>query len=147
MTSPRRQREWRNETNLLTPAANTQASVGIASGVFEKGCTMVRMLLDIYMTPVTLDVNSQVYIAVWAGRTTPPTTISSSTNRSYLLWTHALLRKTSGEGQDWFRHLTYDLRGQRRSRDDDDSIFFIVQPDSASAVNCYLASRTLCLLA
>ena len=62
MTSAR-QREWRNESNLLTPAASSQVNVGLATNNFEKGQTLVRTILRIGVSPVTVNVVTVVTLA------------------------------------------------------------------------------------
>ena len=147
MATQRRAREWINRTDLLTPAASGQADVAISTALFNKGCTVVRILLDVDITPVTLGVPVGVYVAVWVGTTgSVPADISQDTNQSYMMWTRLVIRLNSGEGQDQFVHRTFDLRGMRRAREDNDDIYFIARADSASAVNVYTASRVLCLL-
>jgi len=142
-----RQRQWRNEVNLLTPAAASQVSVQLATGLFNKGCTPVRLLLSVSIPPVTLTIPARVHFGVWSGVPAGiPTPLVASGDDGFLLWDEMVLRVgLLGEG-GFFVTKSYDLRAQRKSRQDADALTFSVQTDGASAANVYVVSRVLCLL-
>ena len=143
----RRAREWSNESGLLTPAASTQVSFTLASAVSGKGVTVIRVLMDVAISPVTLNVDAILDLALWFGPSAgAPSNIGTDNTHGFMMWTRMVHRKTSGEGQAWLLTKSFDLRGQRASRSDLDVLNFLVRPGSASAVNVYFSSRVLSLL-
>ncbi len=143
--------EWRNEFSLLAPAASTQVSKVIAGTLFAKGCTLQRILLRVSLSPVTVDTIVVAHMAVWSGPSgSLPADISGDNNDSYLLWeSHPITLESvsgAGEGEPRYSRFNFDLRGQRKARQDNDTIVFAVCPDAASSVNCWVSTRVLCLL-
>ena len=146
-----RRREWRNETNVLAPAAGSQAQIGIGTTVFDKGCTVVRIILDISVKLITPSVNTFVFAALWTGSTGGvPNDITAQGNDSFLLWLawEQIWADATIEGStERITYRSFDVRGQRVSRQDGDNIQLIVASASGgSNVSAFCSSRVLCLL-
>ena len=146
MTTVRRQRKWMNEFNFDTLSSNTQDDKTIATTGFDKGETMVRMILAISTGVVTESVIVQVTVAVWVGQFGGiPTDISADSGESYLLWT-GWSQEHAASGGEFFVYRTFDLRGQRASRSDSENIHFIYRVSAGSSLEVRLWSRVLVLL-
>ena len=115
MTS-RRQREWRNESGILTPALNSQVNVAIGSTVFQKGATVVRIIGEIAMTPVTVDTDAELWVAIWVGHGGGPANISTDGNDSFLYWKRVVhnLASAGAGSTERFQYRQFDIRGQRQ---------------------------------
>jgi len=140
----RRAVRWRNESNLLTPAADAQEEAGISTGVFDKGTTLTRILMELAITPVTTNTNADIWIAIWVGAFGGiPADISADSDDSYLYWSRVVMRVPSATGPDWFQYRTLDLRGQRVARSDRENIHLVVHAGAASAFNVFATTRVL----
>ena len=151
MTTARRRREWVNQEHLLTPVATGQDSTTIVQTDFSKGCTVVRIILEVAMTPVTPNVDALFTIAVWAGSPGGvPTNIRLDNNYGFMMWERNVMNRSDSVANgatERFMRRSFDLRGQRKSREDTDEIAFIAEMGAGSAGNIYVSSRVLCLLA
>ena len=144
-----RTREWKNETIILSPAANTQVATEFATGLTIKGATLQRIIVQLAVTPVTVDVNTIIHFAIWPGPAGgEPANIHVADNASYLYWTSfpmALAVAIPG-ATERFQYRQFDVRGQRVFRSDFDGLWMLARSDAASAVNYYVGVRTLMLL-
>ena len=149
MTSPRRQREWRNESALGSAVSDTgQVTFPIADGLFNKGCTLVRTILNFAAEPVTLTVTWHLYVALWVGQASGvPSNISSDSEESYVFWRSMHGRVLSGTNQlgPMLERIDIDLRSQRISRSDSDRLNIIIRASGSDMVFHY-STRVLCLL-
>ena len=146
-----RTREWRNKFELLGPAAASQINTTLADGIFTKGCTLQRIICDVSLSPITVDLITVVHMAIWSGEQGGiPSNISVDDNFSYLMRVSVPITLESisnvGEGEPRYTRFSWDLKGQRRARATTEGVFFIILPDTSSAVNCWLSTRVMCLL-
>ncbi len=147
MTTSRRQRVWLNERNFLNPATTAQDSVTIATTGFDKGETVVRMLVSVSCRLTTINVAAEVVVAIWVGQFGGiPTNIQSDSRESYMMW-DGWEQEEAANGGIIHMYRTYDLRGQRASRSDSENIHFIVKNvGGAGTLGVTVHSRCLLLL-
>ena len=123
--------------------------MGIATGLFEKGCTVVRTLLSVSVKVETPSVFGRVYIALWVGNSLGiPSDITAQSDESYMLWTgwsQTFADATAEGSTERYVYRNFDLRGQRIARSDSDGLMLIVGAVN-SQFTCDAYSRVLCLL-
>jgi len=142
----RRQRKWINEFNTDTLVADAQDDFTIASTGFDKGETVVRMLLGVSTRPTVLSVDANVTLAVWVGQFGGiPTNIAADSPESYMMWTGYIQHQTPSGGEA-IVYKTFDLRGQRASRSDSENIHFVYKVGSGTGLVISVWSRVLVLL-
>ena len=146
MTSPRRQTKWYNELNEETVIASDQSQFVIATTGFDKGETVVRILLALSTRQVTQGVPQNIGCAVWVGNFGGiPSNIFADSSEGYMMWT-AWEQQLIGSGGAAVRYQSWDLRGQRAARSDTDQIHFVMATGASSSVRFVLSSRVLVLL-
>ncbi len=140
-----RRRKWYNEFNKDLVATTQEVFVLTTTG-FDKGETLVRMLLSLSLRVVTINVNVNFAVAVWVGNFGGiPTSLFADSSEGYMMWDVLLLRNDSASGPAVV-HRTWDLRGQRAARSDTDQVHFVMQAEVSQNVDVTLASRCLTLL-
>jgi len=147
MTTARRQRKWLNEQNTIAVGSGNQDSRTIATIGFDKGETVVRILLSVSVRLFTEAVPVVIGVGVWVGQFGGiPTDIFADSPESYMMWDGWEQEGGAAGGVTQVRR-TYDLRGQRQSRSDSENIHFIVKNSGgAGTVTTTLFSRCLVLL-
>jgi len=145
MPGTRRELTWRNEHNQIVLAAGTQASADIGGvGNFVRNSTVTRILVDLQVTPVTLNVPVQIAYAIWVGNFLGiPGNIEIDSDERFLLWNAVTFRVgLLGEG-GFFMNRIHDVRGQRKARQDNEGPHFVARVDGGSAVNVEITTRVL----
>ena len=146
MTTPRRQREWHQETNELVVGAGSQGDTAILGTNFTKGTTIARVLLELGMVAATTGADVNCHYALWVGASgSVPSDISANSERGFMLWNAVRLVRGAATGEPQVIYRTYDLRAQRKARDDLDNLFLVVMA-TGSQIEVLCASRVLYLL-
>ena len=144
-----RVREWKNESFTVSPGAGVQLVRELATGLTVKGATVVRQLVEMAFSPVTINADVVIYVALWVGPANgEPANIDIADNASFLYWTsmvHHLSTAANPGVTERFLRKTLDLRGQRVFRSDFDGLWLIVRASGASAITGYFGTRTLVL--
>ena len=143
-TRARRQRKWLNEQNTLLITA-AQDSFTLTTTGFDKGETLVRMILGVSSTLDTDNILSKITLAVWVGQFGGiPTNIEADNPESFMLW-DGYQQEVRASGGAPIVYRMYDLRGQRASRSDSDQVHFVAR-SSVAAVECRVDVWSRCLV-
>ena len=144
-----RRREWKNQAVVIAQAAAAQTATEIGTGQTVKGATVVRSLVELAISPVTVNVDVIFTFALWVGPAGgEPGNIDVADTASYLYWNsfvHNLSTAVGTGATERFFRKSIDVRGQRVFRSDFDGLWLLTRASGASALSVYIGTRTLYL--
>ena len=145
----KRNKIWHNRDRILTSTGGVQQDTMLITGVdYPKGCTLLRMIIDTWWTPVTTDTDISCHLAIYSGRGVSTKDIRNDNDESWLLWQFMLLHlaTTIDKGTtDRFQRKSWDLGASRLARTDEEDIHVRLHAQTGQTVNCYMSARLLCL--
>ena len=139
---------WHNRDRLLSSVNGVVAETTLITGIdFAKGCTLIRLILDTWWTPVTTDADVTAHVAVYAGRGASGQDIRNDNDESWILWQRMLLHlSTADSNTERLQRKSWDLRAKRLARTDETDVFIRLHADASQSVNMYCSARLLCML-
>ena len=136
----RRGVEWFDRTVNSTLTASNQVGIDLStdlSNVNRKGATVVRMLLDITLQPVTIDVNLRSYMGIYMAELDafnasnfPEVAVDDEQPG----WMYRMMRNVRTHDVDQLpanSHIEVDVRAKRRFVGEDTLLTLVLERDAA----------------